>query len=636
MGTQPQHAIFRKEVEAIRDVFFVNRLVLRFGSDRFVAMARAQSASLHSEKEQFLREARLTAALQHPNIMSIYDMGLDDEEQAYFTMELLQGETLGNLFKKLQEGDLRSAEKYPRSELLQIFLKVCDAVAYAHSRCVVHMDLKPENISIGRFGDVVLFDWGLAQVLTRPASSISDSQINLEMPLDGDLLNDLTLKGKIQGTPGFMSPEQVRGEEASTSDDIYSLGVILYLILTQQLPTKRSDVKVILKQTELGDLVTAQERDASLPSSLCAVAQKSLSLDPEERYVNAGEIKHEIQKYMDGFATEAEQAGFMTQIHLLIKRNFTESLLIGGFLLALSLVILAAFEQVKSEKIETVKNFELYKKQVENTRLVTSSLRAVIQQSAWTQDPATLELMISKLNEALEHEQDAKELQWMYQKKGEFHFILEQFNQAHESFLKLESYPLTEVAKKFSIIKPRDHDLLNASELSEFFAENSRQTGKMIYYKIFYFHLKRVGEVDAQEYLPVVKNVLDLLNNVSHNQFQELKLQIRPKGNHLMLKNAPYSTFILPLPTPEPINVLQALKLNSISVSHSKVNDLERFMGLNLPYVEAVDIPLNVYKLKVVKDYLGLKTLVIDGRIFTQKELKLLHEVFKIKDVSQE
>ena len=122
---------------------------------------------------------------------------------------------------------------------------------------------------------------------------------------------------------------------------------------------------------------------------------------------------------------------------------------------------------------------------------------------------------------------------------------------------------------------------------------------------------------------------------MSHSNFSDFKLQIRAKGNHLVLKEAPYSSFILPLPTTEPLNVLKPLNLNSISVSHSKVNDLERFIGLNLPYIEAVDIPLNIYKLKVVKQYIGLKTLVIDSRIFNKNELRVLRNEFNIKDISE-
>ena len=319
----------------------------------------------------------------------------------------------------------------------------------------------------------------------------------------------------------------------------------------------------------------------------------------------------------------------------MIKRNFTESLLIGGFILALSLVILAAFEQVKSEKLEAIKNFELYKQQVESTRLITRNLRDVIQQSAWTEEPETLELMIAKIDESLEHEEDKIERDWMWEKKGEYHFILEQFNQAHSALIKLPKHQLTQVAEKFAKIKTNDQELLTPKQLTRLFAENNQQTGKIIYYKVFYFHLKRALSIDPQAYLPVIKNVLDLLNNVSHSNFSDFKLQIRAKGNHLVLKEAPYSSFILPLPTTEPLNVLKPLNLNSISVSHSKVNDLERFIGLNLPYIEAVDIPLNIYKLKVVKQYIGLKTLVIDSRIFNKNELRVLRNEFNIKDISE-
>ena len=176
-------------------------------SDRELALAIPHKTDTNS-KEEFLREAWLTAGLQHPNIISIHDIGIDKQtDTPFFTMDLLRGDTLGKVISKLKEGDADYQLRYPQEVLFETFLKVCDAVSYAHSLNVIHLDLKPDNIHLGKFGNVFVCDWGLAKIITD--QGIDTQNTTKRSNLDADLLNNMTLSGHIKGTPGYMAPEQI-------------------------------------------------------------------------------------------------------------------------------------------------------------------------------------------------------------------------------------------------------------------------------------------------------------------------------------------------------------------------------------------------------------------------------------------
>ena len=199
---------------------------------RIVAKAVLKKAADAAAVEQFLREGRITASLQHPNIVPVYDIGLDGDLLPYFTMKLIEGDSLREIVGKLREGNRGYCNRYTLPVLVDIFLKICDAVAYAHSRGILHLDLKPDNIRVGEFGGVLVCDWGLARKI--------DAE-ELEQESDGRHLEGIedagfTLDGEIKGTPGYMAPEQASGstEERSKRTDIYALGAILYALLAQR------------------------------------------------------------------------------------------------------------------------------------------------------------------------------------------------------------------------------------------------------------------------------------------------------------------------------------------------------------------------------------------------------------------
>jgi len=216
--------------------------VLDHKTGTMVAMARPKDGVSEKVYEPFLREARLTATLIHPNIIRVYDVGLDDDQRPYFTMELKKGDSLSRILKKLAESDPEYELRYDLDGLLGMFVKICDGMAYAHSEKVLHSDLKPSNIQMGRFGGVQVCDWGLAKVMGSPADSGQDVELHLRSLQPFDALDD-----RIKGTPSYMAPEQMKQEVLTRQADIYSLGCILFSILTYQEPISGSVDEVMSK-----------------------------------------------------------------------------------------------------------------------------------------------------------------------------------------------------------------------------------------------------------------------------------------------------------------------------------------------------------------------------------------------------
>ena len=209
-------------------------------STRNIAIARLKDDKNSKIKKNFIREARLTALLEHPNIVPVHDVGLDPNGSPYFSMKLIEGETLSDILHKLRDGDQDYLVKYSRPVLIDVFLKVCEAIAFAHSRGIIHLDLKPANIRVSDYGEVLVIDWGLAKFLDEfeEDSSMSDMLISSS--------TTHTIYGVIKGTIGYMAPEQAKGENRNKGrhTDIYALGAILYSILTYTTPIVEDDIEI--------------------------------------------------------------------------------------------------------------------------------------------------------------------------------------------------------------------------------------------------------------------------------------------------------------------------------------------------------------------------------------------------------
>lgn len=320
-------------------------------SQRYVAYAELRDEVKELLNDSFIREARLTSKLSHPNIIPVYDVGYDDKRGPFFTMELKSGKEFSEILSQLKSQDPAVSNQYNLMELLQVFLKICDAMAFAHSKKVIHLDLKPENIQIGSYGEVIVCDWGLSKIYDRQYDT---EDIN-QLLLTPEILNNMTLNGQIKGTPGFMAPEQIDGSLKSPKTDIYSLGCMLFNILTYRIPFE-GVLEDILKNTLSGKMsYSIDESPNEIPEGLKAVCLKAMEVKPEERYESVQELKAEIEKFMHGYVTSAEHAGLGKIVKLFILRNKAMAIVTAAALITIIIGSIISFAQIKEREQQALK-----------------------------------------------------------------------------------------------------------------------------------------------------------------------------------------------------------------------------------------------------------------------------------------
>ena len=247
---------------------------------------------------QFVTEARITAQLEHPNIVPVHDIGQTDADGLFFTMKLVAGEPLNQILHRLALHDRDYRERYDRHQLLLIFRKVCEAIAFAHSRGVVHRDIKPHNIMVGRYGEVLLMDWGLAKYADAPPGS------GCEPDAPPGRSPVATSFGTVKGTPAYMSPEQARGlaEMIDERSDVFLLGATLYHCLTLMPPYTGGDSDEVLRKALRGKVQPPDDANpgAQIPEELCRITMRALARDREERYASVEELIEDVDAWMAG------------------------------------------------------------------------------------------------------------------------------------------------------------------------------------------------------------------------------------------------------------------------------------------------------------------------------------------------
>jgi len=238
--------------------------------------------------ERFLREARVTASLEHPGVVPVYELGTGGDGRHYFTMKHVQGRTLAAAIQA-------ASTQADRLALLGHFVDLCNAVAYAHSRSVIHRDLKPANVVLGEFGETVLLDWGLARL--ADASDLAKPET-----VPGPQAAGRTLIGEVLGTPAYMAPEQARGESAQVDAraDVWGLGAILYELISGQRPVQGDSAEEVLAQVGRGELESLAQAAPSTPPELVAIVQRAMAFDPADRYPTAEGLAREVDAWRTG------------------------------------------------------------------------------------------------------------------------------------------------------------------------------------------------------------------------------------------------------------------------------------------------------------------------------------------------
>jgi serine/threonine protein kinase len=273
---------------------------------------------------RLIREARVLAALEHPGIVPVHDVGTLVDGRIFYTMKFVEGKRL--------DKHIESVTSVP--DRLRIFLRICDAVAFAHARGVLHRDLKPANIMVGPFGEVLVMDWGLAKILrgnvSYGARAADSDETVFEKPKQSVSASETTESsvvtghGTVMGTPGYMSPEQARGdvELLDARSDIFSLGALLRFLLTGQPET------------------ASLSNGPRIDKSLAAICAKSTAASPAERYPNVQEMSLDVSRYLDGLAVGAHRESIFEKAARIYRRYRFFILLIAAYLAMRVLILL--------------------------------------------------------------------------------------------------------------------------------------------------------------------------------------------------------------------------------------------------------------------------------------------------------
>ncbi|MBO0699210.1 MAG: serine/threonine protein kinase, partial [Zavarzinella sp.] len=249
--------------------------------------------------ERFLREARVTGRLQHPGIVPVYELvpgnpGPDGRpaDAPFYTMRFVQGRTLSDAARayhdRLAAG---TAGPLELTGLLNAFVSVCNTVAYAHSRGVIHRDLKGENVVLGDFGEVIVLDWGFAKLVGEKEDAESaNGQVPASPPTQ-------TLAGTVVGTPAYMAPEQAEGraDRIDVRTDVYGLGAILFEVLTGRPPFTGADSREVLRKARAGEFPRPEAIAPGAPPPLAAVCRRAMARDPDQRYQTPADLAREVQ-----------------------------------------------------------------------------------------------------------------------------------------------------------------------------------------------------------------------------------------------------------------------------------------------------------------------------------------------------
>ena len=253
---------------------------------------------------QFIQEARITSQLQHPNIIPVYDVGVlpgKDIDLPFYTMKLIDGQSLNDVLDKIKEGHQESIRDFPLPRLLEIFRKICDAVAFAHSRNIIHRDIKPDNIMVGEYGEVLLLDWGLARYCEQEHVG-GPSYKNTH---DHDAPKPTTATdGRVKGSPSYLSPEQAFGasSEINKQTDIFLLGATLFHILTLAPPYQGEDYRECIRKAMKGDFPHPHQTSygKNAPNTIIEIMYKAMEIKKEFRYQTIQELIDSLDNYILG------------------------------------------------------------------------------------------------------------------------------------------------------------------------------------------------------------------------------------------------------------------------------------------------------------------------------------------------
>jgi serine/threonine-protein kinase len=314
-----------------------------------------QHADNPHSRGRFVREAEITGGLEHPGIVPVYGLGQYDDGRPYYAMRFIQGDNLQEAIRRFHAADRPGRDPGERSlalrGLLRRFLDSCNAVAYAHSRGVLHRDVKPGNIMLGKYGETLVVDWGLAKTVGRPDAESSEATLR---PASGSGVAE-TEMGAALGTPAYMSPEQAAGrlDLLDPASDIYSLGATLYVLLAGKPPLPEPVLERLLSQVQHGEFPPPRQLKPAIPRPLEAICLKAMALEPEDRYATALDLAADVEHWLADEPVTAYRDPLLARLGRWGRRH--KPLLAGAAALLLTAVVALTISTVliRQQQVQT-------------------------------------------------------------------------------------------------------------------------------------------------------------------------------------------------------------------------------------------------------------------------------------------